>query len=509
MLRDGFLARAKALSPSSAADRLTLDIFMWNLQTDAGSDVCRFELWTLGPTNNPAATILQLQETHAIVTPEDADHFLARLDAFPAYVEASILALREGVHQGRVTDVRTAKLTVESLDRVLAQPVEQWALLDAAKTDHPFPVDLFRKQLHDKADGPVRAAIARYRDVVRDEIVPNARPEEKAGVWAVPDGKQCYTSQIAKHTTIATTADAVHATGLAELDRIHAEMKVLGKKVLGTDDLPTIFARLRDDPALRFDSADAIVAKATKQLDRARQAIPRFFGRLPKAPCNVRIIPDNEAPYTYVAYYSQPHTDGTKPGEYYVNTYAPTTRLRHEAAVLAAHESIPGHHLQIAIAQELPAIPTFRRNLELTAYIEGWALYSERLGEEMGLYDDDLDRLGVLSYDSWRASRLVVDTGLHDEGWTREQSVQFFLDNTPLAENNIRNEVDRYVSWPGQALGYKIGQLEILRLRHDAETRLGPKFDIKAFHDVILDGGAMPLPMLDARVEAWIQAGGA
>jgi uncharacterized protein (DUF885 family) len=498
--RDRFRDRAREIRPAAPEDVFTRDLFLWNLDTDAASDVCAFETWTIGPTQHPGATLLGLRELHRVTSPEAAASFVARLTAFPAYVDATLATLAEGVRHGRVTDARTAKLTIESLDRILSQPAAEWPALappgDGEVALAPAAVAL--------ADGPVRAAIRRYRDFVHNAILPRARPDDSVGLWAVPAGERCYQAQIARHTTLPLTADAVHQAGLDELARIHAAFRALGRRVFGTDDLAAIFARLRDDAALRFETPDAIVARATRQLDRARDAMPRFFGRLPKAACAVRVIPAHEAPYTYVAYYSQPHADGSKPGEYYVNTYAPTTRLRHEAAVLAAHESIPGHHLQIAIGQELPDTPAFRRHLELTAYIEGWALYSERVAEEMGLYDDDLDRLGALSFDAWRASRLVVDTGLHDKQWTRAQAVAFLLANTPLAENNIRNEVDRYVAWPGQALGYKVGQLELVRLRAEAEAALGDRFDVRAFHDVVLSGGSMPLPMLRARVHAWI-----
>jgi uncharacterized protein (DUF885 family) len=221
----------------------------------------------------------------------------------------------------------------------------------------------------------------------------------------------------------------------------------------------------------------------------------------------VRRVPAHEAPYTTIAYY-WPAVPGEAPGFYVVNTSAPETRPRFEARALAFHESVPGHHLQIALAQELPALPAFRRHLGTTAFVEGWALYSERLADELGLYRDDLDRIGMLSFDSWRAARLVVDTGVHAKGWTREQAVRFMLENTPLAENNIRNEVDRYITWPGQALSYKLGQLELRALRTEAEAALGPRFALADFHDVVLGAGAVPLPVLRQRVQAWVARGG-
>jgi uncharacterized protein (DUF885 family) len=283
-------------------------------------------------------------------------------------------------------------------------------------------------------------------------------------------------------------------------------MSDIGERVYDTRDKAEIFRQLRTDPELYFDNEDEVEDKAAAALAKAKAAMGDYFGRLPEADCVVDRIPDYEAPYTTIAYYSQASPDGQRPGTYFVNTYKPETRPRHEAEVLAYHEAIPGHHLQIAISQELADVPAFRRNLGVTAFVEGWALYTEQLADEMGLYSGDLDRLGMGSFEAWRASRLVVDTGIHHKGWTRDQAVQFMLANTPLAENNIVNEVDRYVTWPGQALGYKTGQLEIWRLRRHAEEELGAKFSLSDFHDVVLGGGSVTLPVLGDRVQRWIDA---
>jgi len=240
-------------------------------------------------------------------------------------------------------------------------------------------------------------------------------------------------------------------------------------------------------------------------LARARAAIPKWFGNLPKTECEVVRMQEHEEKHSTIAYYLQPAADGSRPGRYYINTSDPKTRPVYEAEALAYHESIPGHHLQIAIAQELEGVPEFRRHSGVTAFVEGWGLYSERLADEMGLYSSDLDRLGMLSYDSWRACRLVVDTGMHAKGWTRAQAISFMLENSALAENNIVNEVDRYICWPGQALAYKTGQLEILSLRQQAQRRLGKRFSIKEFHDALLKNGAVPLQTLRNIMEEYVK----
>src|SRR6185312_14760807 len=295
-----------------------------------------------------------------------------------------------------------------------------------------------------------------------------------------------------------------HQLGLAEIARTDRELAELGGKALGTSSLAETIARLRTDRSLYFESREQILEAAQRALDAAKAAIPRFFSLLPKTACVMRETPAYEAPFSTVAYYREPHYDGSKPGEYFVNTYKPETRSRYELEALTWHESIPGHHLQIAIAQELGALPAFRKLGGSTAFVEGWALYTEQLADEMGLYTGDLDRLGKLSFDAWRASRLVVDTGIHAMGWTRARAEQFMRDHTALTEINISNEVDRYIGWPGQALAYKVGQLEIGKLRDEAQRALGDRFDLPAFHAVVLDAGAVTLPVLGERVRAWI-----
>jgi uncharacterized protein (DUF885 family) len=261
---------------------------------------------------------------------------------------------------------------------------------------------------------------------------------------------------------------------------------------------------MHTDRSLYYTSREEIVADARLAMDKARAAIPAWFGRLPRADCVVIPIPEHEEAHSTLAYYWQPAADGSRPGQYYVNTRLPERRPRYESEALAYHEAIPGHHLQIAIAQELTGVPEFRRHLGVTAFDEGWGLYTERLADEMGLYGSDLDRLGILAFDAWRACRLVLDTGIHALGWTRQQAIDFMRDNSPVMIENIINEVDRYLSWPGQALAYKTGQLELLRLRAWAESELGERFDIRAFHDAVLSQGAVPLPTLDDLIARYV-----
>ena len=512
LVRDGFLRRAEAIDREglNASDQLTLDLFLESLKTDKKTAVCRFEEWNISPRNNVLGSINYLAELHAIPTPQDGANLLARYRKIERLIAVEIDNLRLGMAQGMTPNAQSLSLTIEMLDRELQGESADWPLMapiEQANSDwEASKAEVFATELADVVNGPIRKGLESYRAFLRDELLPVARDKDHEGVWALPAGDQCYTALVHKYTTLPKSAEDLHETGLSELKRVHQYTVEVGKRLYEIDDLQAIFERLRTDPALYFTSSDDVKAKAEAALASAREEMVNWFGILPKADCVVEPVPAFEAPYTTIAYYRGPTPDGSRPGTYYVNVYAPETRPIHEAEVLAFHEAIPGHHLQIAIAQELAAVPAFRRHMGMTAFVEGWALYTEQLSDEMGLYSGDVDRLGMASFELWRAARLVVDTGLHAKGWSREQAIQFMLENTPLAENNIRNEVDRYITTPGQALSYKTGQLEIWRLRRWAEAELGQDFDIKAFHDVVLGGGAVSLPVLERRIEEWVRA---
>lgn len=446
--------------------------------------------------DGPQTDLLNIASYQPIRSPAEADALLARWHAMPAYLDQAIENLRGGAAAGRFGVAMLCTKVIQQLDELLERPDASWPLMQPA-ADAPGIRDDLLAVIGDE----IRPAFERYRSVVVDELAPHARPDDRPGLSHVPGGEEAYALLTRAHTSLDVVPEDVHAMGLEEIERNDREFVELGARLLHTDGLQATLKALREDPALHFTSREEVAAVAKASLDRATATIGDWFGRLPQAACEVVVMGAHEEKHSTIAYYRQPAADGSRPGQYYINTYAPETRPRYEAETLAFHESVPGHHLQLAIMQELTHLPAFRRFNGSTAYVEGWGLYTERLSEEMGLLSRDTDRFGVLSFDAWRASRLVVDTGIHALGWTRQQAINFMAKHTALGENNIANEVDRYIASPGQALAYKLGQLELLRLRAEARERQGSAFDIKHFHDVVLAEGALPLPVLRQVVE--------
>ncbi len=347
----------------------------------------------------------------------------------------------------------------------------------------------------------INPAFRELLEFLESEYLPAARPP---GIGALPGGKQVY-SRLAQHfTTTELTPDEIHEIGLREVARIRGEMETVIDTVGFDGDIAAFNEFLRTDPQFYYETPEALLEGYQAVSKRLDPGLVNLFGKLPRAPYGVRPIPDEEAPDTTTAYYMRPAIDGSRPGWYYVNLFQPEVRPKFEMEVLSVHESVPGHHLQISLAQELTGLPEFRRNGGFTAFIEGWGLYSERLGYDMGLYEEPYSRYGQLVYDMWRAVRLVVDTGIHYFGWSRQKAIDYFIANAAKSEADIINEIDRYIGWPGQALAYKIGQMKMLELRGEAETALGEDFDIRAFHDHMLGAGALPLDILERRMDDWL-----
>jgi len=346
--------------------------------------------------------------------------------------------------------------------------------------------------------------MARLAEALSHDILPHARTDDQVGISHVPGGREAYARAVARHTTIDLSPEEIHQIGHDALAELQIQWRTVGERALGTSDLPEIVRRLRTDPSLRFSTGDEIIEVAREALRRATEALGRYYEGRAVGPCEIVEINAVEAEHASMAYYRPPSDDGSRPGAHCLLTADPTERFRYEYESLAFHESVPGHHLQLSHCQQLE-IPRYRRHLDVEAcsFNEGWGLYSEVLAEELELYTSDLDILGRLSFTALRACRLVVDTGMHHLGWSREQAVAFMRENTATTEANIRNEVDRYIAWPAQALAYMVGQREILRLREATRERLGPRFTLPGFHRRVLEHGAVPLAVLADNVHAW------
>jgi uncharacterized protein (DUF885 family) len=456
-------------------------------------------------------TLHEVAELLPFQTTRDYEDWVRRLERAGALVDQHVAMLRVAAAESRTQP----RVIMERIPAQLALQVVD----DPRRSPFHAPFDRFPESIgpadRERLGAAGRTAIERvvvpaYRRLQRaflEDYLPATR--SSIGIDGTPEGADYYRERIAFHTTVGDLdAERIHAIGLAEVARIRSEMLAIKQTVGFEGTLQEFFVHLRTDPRFYYSNSRELLEGYLEVTRRIDPNLPRVFRTLPRTPYGVRPIPDSSAPNTTTAYYQPPANDGSRPGYYYVNLYRPEVRPKYEMEVLSVHEAVPGHHLQIALAMEQAQRPKFRRNAGYTAYVEGWALYSESLGEELGLYRDPYSKFGQLTYDMWRAVRLVVDTGIHAKGWTRQQAIDFFKDNAAKTEADIVNEIDRYISWPGQALAYKIGQLRILELRRRAERSLGERFDLRDFHDALLSTGAVPLDVLEAHMQRWTDAGG-
>ena len=452
-------------------------------------------------------SVHELAELLPFATVQDYQNWIARLNGLGSYVDQTIDLLREGMRRGLVQPrIIMQRVPAQIALQVVQDPAESPFFGPFAKMPDSIPAaeqQRLRTEALRAIEGQVVPAYRRLQEFFTKEYLPASR--DSVGIWDTPGGADWYRQRIRWFTTTELTADEIHAIGLREVARIRGEMQKVIDQVGFKGSFEEFLHFLRTDPQFRYSDPQQLLQAYQVMAKRIDPLLPAYFGRLPRMPYGVRPIPAESAPDTTTAYYQGPALDGRRAGYYYVNLYKPEERPTYEIPVLSIHEAVPGHHLQIALAQELGDQPKFRRSLDATAFIEGWALYSESLGEEMGLYADPYDKFGQLTYEMWRAVRLVVDTGLHHKRWTREQAIEYFKANAAKSEHDIVNEIDRYIAWPGQALAYKIGELRIKELRARATAELGPKFDLREFHDVVLGSGAVPLDVLEQNVRDWQQ----
>ena len=444
-------------------------------------------------------------ESLGFMSRQDYLDWIARLEKLPNYIEQHITLAKLGIER----NVTAPKILMERVARQI-----ELQLVDEP-TDSPFfnvfetiPANIEdRSEIREKAiqviSEDVIPAYYKFRDFFRDEYLPASRTT--IGVSDLPNGKAWYENLARYHTSTELMPDEIHQIGLSEVKRIRTEMNKIIERVDWEGTFDEFLNFLRTDPQFYFETGEELLQAYLATSKKLDPKIVPLFKVLPRMPYGIKPIPIESAPDTTTAYYMRPSADGSRAGYYYVNLYKPEVRPKYEIEVLSVHEAVPGHHLQIALAMEIENIPNFRKYSGYTAYVEGWGLYSESLGYDMGLYQDPYSEFGALTYDMWRAVRLVVDTGMHYKGWSREQAIEFFKENAAKTEQDIINEVDRYLIMPGQALAYKIGQLKIMELKKKSKESLGEKYDIKEFHHVILGEGALPLDILEEKVDQYIE----
>ena len=496
--------KADGLSPQ---DVTSLELMIREVKQDI--EGAQFKSWEM-PVNQmggPHLETIDLISLMPFATVKDYENYLSRLHQIAGMLGQVTSNMRQGMKDHLMPPQYLLDKVTVQVQEVAAKNGEDSPF---AKPIKNFPASIsatdqqrLRSAAIDTINKEIVPAYQRFEKFVREEYAPQGRKDP--GVWALPDGEARYRYNIRHITTTDLSPEQIHQIGLEQLKKTEAEMLTLAKK-LGFNDLASLNEHIKKDRQYYATSGQQVVDLYTKYSRQMEAKLPNLFGRLPKNKLEIISMDPFRARNAVPADYTPGASDGSRPGHINVNEYAPDSRLLLNVEAIAYHEGVPGHHLQISIAQELTDLPAFRRNGDYTAFIEGWALYAERLGKEIGFYEDPYSDYGRLENEMWRDIRLVIDTGVHEKHWSRDQMVDYFHRYTAMDEPNVQTEVDRYIAWPGQALAYKLGQLDILRLRQEASEKLGKKFDLKAFHDEVLGNGPLPLDVLDSHVGTWITA---
>lgn len=505
------LARLQRIDRESLpeSEQLNYDLFAYQYQREISAYPFKPWLYELRAQEG-IHTLAAVAEMLPFATVADYDSWIARLRSVDRYIAQYTEQLQVAIRERRVQPRRTMAQVEAALQKLTAET-------DATKSPFykPFeripetiaPVERARLQTEGRRviEQVVNPAYKRFASFFRTQYLPSSR--QTVGVWDTPDGDTFYRERVAFFTTTSLSPAAIHETGLKEVARIRTAIQDVMQRSGFKGSFQEFLDFLRTDPKFYYSSADELLHAYVVTTKQIEPELVKLFRTLPRTPVGVRAVPENIAPHTATGYYMAPAGDGSRAGYFYVNLYQPQTRPKFEIEVLTAHEAVPGHHLQIALARELRSLPAFRRDARIIAFGEGWGLYGESLGEDLGLYKDPYSKYGQLSYELWRAVRLVVDTGIHFKHWEPRQAIDYFKANSSKSEREIETEVARYIDWPGQALAYKVGQMRILDLRSRAQNALGPRFDIRDFHEVVLCNGPVPLDVLDALVSRWIAAG--
>ncbi len=494
-------------SKLSPQDQLNYDLFKKNYETDV--EEYKFQ-WYLAPLNQRGGiqTQNELADSLRFQTVKDYEDWIARLKSFPTYMDQTMALMREGIKaQVLLPRVIMNRVPAQIDKQIVTNPDQSLFYKPFKRFPSSIPVSAQERLMREALNAISANIIPSYLKFKRFFVEEYLRASfNEVGAWQMPQGEEIYAFFTRKYTTTRVTPREVHEKGLNEVGRIREEMQKVMNQVGFKGTLQEFFTFLRTDKRFYYATPEELLVAYEAISKRIDPNLVKVFKTLPRMPYGVEVIPSAIAPDTTTAYYRQPAADGSRAGTYFVNLYKPESRPKWEMMALSLHEAVPGHHLQIALAQEQGNIPNFRRYGGYTAFVEGWGLYAESLGEDMKLYDDPYSKFGQLTYEMWRAVRLVVDTGIHQKRWTRKQAIDYFMENAAKQELDIINEVDRYIAWPGQALAYKTGELKIKELRARATRELGANFDIREFHDVVLGSGAVPLDVLERNVDEWIAA---
>lgn len=506
-VRRDFLRRLRIIDSSALSTGNQLNYDLMRRQLEDAIDGHEFRAYLMPISQRGGLQSLDtIAEGLRLDTVQDFEDWIARISLIPDVIEKTMKLQEEGRKKGYMPPKILMERIPAQIDKQLVESGTDSPFFKAfAQMPATIPVEE-QDRLREAVTSVIEESLVpAYRDFSRymnETYLPASR--DSIGASSLPNGEAYYEYRTRHFTTTQMTPDEIHRLGLNEVARIRAEMQLVIDELEFDGSFQEFLHFLRTDPQFYFDTPEELFDAYLAICKRIDPQLVKLFGKLPRTPYGLRSIPDNIAPDTTTAYYSRPAADGSRAGYYYVNLYRPEVRPKYEMEVLSVHEAVPGHHLQIALQMELPDLPNFRRYTGFTAFTEGWGLYSESLGDELGLYKDPYSHFGALTYDMWRAVRLVVDTGMHYKGWTRQQAIDFFMDHAAKTELDIINEIDRYIGWPGQALAYKIGQLKIMELKAKAKQTLRDNFDIRAFHDAVLGGGALPLEVLETRMNRWL-----
>ena len=452
--------------------------------------------------------LLDYHSMFYIPNEESANNLHGRIEKYKNLYDQVCNLQKKALLEGRTATARNVIRTIEQVENYLSINIEEDLLLKVnflPDVSKEF-ISSWKETAIEKIDKYVRPSVQEYLDLLKGEVLDKSRDDEHSGILWNPGGEEFYSRQLKRYTDDNdSTVEEVHKVGLEEIERLKSEFLIYGEKVFGGGlDFESVISKMQTEPSMRYENEEQMLMLAEEAVKRAYEPLGDWFTVYPEAPCIVLPVPPESAEHAPPAYYWPPSQDGSRPGTYFLNTHDASSKSIFEAESVAFHEAIPGHHMDRTIASELKDVPEFQKYAASTAFVEGWGLYSEQLANEMGLYSNDVQQLGRLGNDAWRACRLVLDTGMHGMGWSRDQAIKFFLENSPIENTNANIETDRYIAWPGQACAYKMGQLAIMELRKNAEDELGESFDIKLFHDEVLKDGGITIPILRKKIEEFI-----